>query len=68
MIIAMIAMRVMQSSVDQVIDVVSVRYGFMSATRSMLVPRAFRVRSAALRVAVSDLDDMFVNVVAVHVV
>jgi hypothetical protein len=37
-VVAMIAMRVMQPSVHKVIDVVTMRDGFVSAVRTMLVP------------------------------
>jgi hypothetical protein len=35
MVVAMIAVRMMQSSVHEVIDVVAVRYGFVTATRAV---------------------------------
>jgi hypothetical protein len=42
-VIAMIAMRIMQASAHQVIDVIPVRHGFVTAGRAMLV-RAARLR------------------------
>jgi hypothetical protein len=66
-VVAVITMRVVQTSIDQVIDMVAVRHGLMSATRAVLVSGAFRFRSAPRRVGLADLDDMFVNVIAMHV-
>ena len=60
-------MRVVQLSIDQIIDMVAVRHGLMSTTRAMLVSGASRFRSAPRRVGLVDLNDMFVNVIAVHV-
>ena len=47
MIVAMIAVRMMQMAVDQVIDMVAVRDGRMSAIRAMHVAGLMRLRSRA---------------------
>jgi hypothetical protein len=66
-VIAMTIMRVMQSSVYEVIDVVAVGHGFVSAARPMRM-RAPGLGRAACRVRGADLDDMEVDVVPMHVV
>jgi hypothetical protein len=63
----MIAVRVMQPSVHQVVDVVAVRHGFVSAARTMLV-RASNFGRTAHGVGVADVDGMLVDVIVVHVV
>ena len=67
MIVTVIAMRIMQPTVNEVIDVVTMRYRLMSADRSM------RVRTAYLRRAVHgicgiDCNNMFVDMVVVRMV
>ena len=64
----MIAMRVMQTSVYKIVEVVTVRYGFVSAVRAMHVIRAFGSRGAVHRVRGTDREDVLVNVIPVHVV
>jgi hypothetical protein len=66
MIIAMAIMWVMQPSVDEVIDVITVGHAFVSAVRPMGV-RAPGVGRAARGVGVADLNKMFVDVVPMHV-
>jgi methionine synthase I (cobalamin-dependent) len=66
-IVTVIAMRIMQPTVHEVIDVVAMRYRLMSAGSSM------RVRTAYLRRAVHgicgiDCNNMFVDMVLVHMV
>jgi hypothetical protein len=58
----MAIMRVMQPSFHQVIDVIPMGHGFMSAARSVRV-RAPGVGRAALGVGVAHLDDMFINMI-----
>jgi hypothetical protein len=67
MIIAMAIMWVMQPSVHEVIDVITVGHAFVSAARPMRV-RAPGVGRAARGVGVGDLNNMFVDVVPMHVV
>jgi hypothetical protein len=69
MVVAMIAVRMMQSSVHEVIDVVAVRYGFVTATRAVgIVPRTSHVRHALRRVCLADRQHMLIDVVAMRVV
>jgi hypothetical protein len=58
---------VMQPSVHEVIDVIPVGHGFVSAGRSMGVG-APGAGSAAQGIRVADLDDMFVDMIPVRVV
>ena len=66
-IIAMAIMRVMQPSVHEVIDVITVRHAFVSAAQPMRV-RAPGVGRAARRIGVADLNNMFVDMIPMHVV
>jgi hypothetical protein len=66
-VIAMIAMRMMEASAHQVIDVIPVRHGFVTAGRAMLV-RAARLRRALHGVGGIDRDGVLVDMVVVHVV
>jgi hypothetical protein len=66
MIIAMAIMWVMQPSVHEVIDVVTVGHRFVSAVRPMRVS-APGVGRAARGVGVADLNNMFVDMIPVHV-
>lgn len=69
MVIAMRAMGEVQMAGDQIIDMVSVRHGLMSAVRAMamsgLMPLAAMARRASSRVFRSDTEPMFIDVVAV---
>lgn len=69
MVIAMRAMGEVQMAGDQIIDMVSVRHGLMSAVRAMamsgLMPLAAMGRRASSRVFRSDTEPMFIDVVAV---
>jgi hypothetical protein len=67
MVVAVIAMRMVQPSAHEVVDVITVRHGFVSAGRAMLV-RTASLGSAVHRVCRADRDDMFVDMVAVHMV
>lgn len=66
MIVAMTVVRVMQPSVHEIIDVIAVRYGFVSAARTMRMRAPCRGR-AARRVGVADFDQVFVDMIAMHV-
>src|SRR5260221_3533131 len=66
MVIA-IAMRMMQASAHQVIDVIPVRHGFVTAGRAVLV-RAAHLRRALHGVGGIDRDGMLVDMILVHVV
>jgi hypothetical protein len=56
----MIAMRVMQASAHQIIDVIPMRHGFVPAGRTMFV-RAARLRRALHRIGGIDRDDVLVD-------
>jgi hypothetical protein len=64
----MIPMRMMKPSVHNIIDVVTVGDGFMSAVRTVLMAGASDFRRAVDRVRRSDRDDMFVNMIPLHMV
>ena len=72
MVVAMVTVRVVQVSVDEIVDVVAMGHSLMSAVGAMnmagVVPGAAVVRRASTRVAPIDGDDMFVDVVLVRVV
>jgi hypothetical protein len=67
MIIAMVTMGMMQPPVHEVINVITVRHAFMSATRPMCV-RASRVRRAAQGVGGADLNNVLLDMIFMHVV
>jgi hypothetical protein len=64
----MIAMCVMEPSVDEVIEMITVRDGFVSAVRTMLVAWAPDFGGAVHGVRGADRDDVLVNMIPVHVV
>jgi hypothetical protein len=66
MVIAMAIMRVMQSIVHKVVDVITMRYGFVSAARTMRV-RAPGLGRATRGVGIANLDNMFVDMIFMHV-
>ena len=65
-IIAMAIMWVMQSTAHEVIDVITVGHAFVSAARPMRV-KAPGVGRATRGIGVADLDNMFVNMIPMHV-
>ncbi|WP_174923297.1 MULTISPECIES: hypothetical protein [Burkholderia] len=69
-IVAMIAMRMMKVSVDQIVDVIAMRYRFVPATGPMDVTClvATAARRTPVRVLRADLDPVFVDVIAVRMV
>jgi hypothetical protein len=67
-VVAMIAMRVMKPSFHQVIDMITVRDGFVFAVRTMLMAWTPDFGGAVRGICGADRDDMFVNVIPVHVV
>jgi hypothetical protein len=67
-VVAMIAMCVMEPSVDEVIEMITVRDGFVSAVRTVLVAWAPDFGGAVHGVRGADRDDMLVNMIPVHVV
>jgi hypothetical protein len=68
----MVAMRVVQMAVDQVVDVVAMRYGLVAAARAVhvagFVPGAAVGRGADRGVAGADLDHVLIDMVAMGVV
>jgi hypothetical protein len=65
--VAMIAMRMMERSLNQVIDMIAVRDRFMSAVRTMDMTCAFGGGGAVYGVCAADLDDMLVDMIRVDV-
>jgi hypothetical protein len=65
-------MRMVEVIADQIIDVIAVRNGLMSATWAMFMPRFMAgtamVRRAAVRVGGGDFDRMLVYVLAMRMV
>jgi hypothetical protein len=66
-VVAVIAVWVMQVSVYKVVDVVTVRYSFVTAVRAMRV-RALGSRSVLRWIRGIDRQDMLVNMIPMHVV
>ena len=70
-VVAVITVRMMQMTVDQVVDVITVRYRGVSAVRAVHVPGIVPlavVRRAARGVDIGDLDNMFVVVIVMGAV
>lgn len=70
MVVAVVAMRMMKPAVDQVIDVIAVRDGFMPTARAVPMARLMvaAVRRALVRVFRADFDLVLVDVIAVRMV
>jgi hypothetical protein len=72
MIVAMIAVRVMQMAGDAVIDMITVRHRLMAATRAMhmagLMAAAAMVGCTAVRIVAGYLDHMLVDMAGMRVV
>ena len=64
-IVAMVAVRMMESAIDQVIDVVAVRNCFVAATGTMFVFRIVASVAAelvtAVRVSLADRNSVFLD-------
>jgi hypothetical protein len=65
MIVAVIAMRMVQLTAHEVIDMVAMRYGLVPAVCTVLM-RATDFRCAAHGVFGADINHMFVNVIPMH--
>jgi hypothetical protein len=65
-VVAMITVRMMQPSIHEVINMVTMRHRFVPAGRAMLV-RAARLRRALDGVGGADVDRMLVDMILVHV-
>ncbi|MCR6475192.1 hypothetical protein NU688_03400 [Variovorax sp. ZS18.2.2] len=72
MIIAMIPVRMMKVTVNQVVDVIAMRHGFVAAVGTVNMPclmtRAAMVRRALIGIRDRDFKGVFVHVAVVHVV
>ena len=68
MVVAVVAVLVMQTAVDDVVDVIAVRYGFVAATFAVNVAVAGVNRVAAVRVGFIDAQGMLVVVAVVLMV
>jgi len=72
MVVAMIAVGMMKMSIDEIVDVISMRHSLMPAPRPMHVsgrmPGALMLRRADVRVLRRNLDGVLVHVPSVHVV
>jgi hypothetical protein len=70
-IIAMIAVRMVQMTVDQIIDVIPMGHRLMSAARAVHMPRlvtaAAVIRGAVIGIFRTHLDDMLIHVVTVRI-
>ena len=64
----MVTVLVMQAAVDDVVDVIAVRYGFMAATFAVNVAVAGVNRMAAVRVGFIDVQGMLVVVAVLFMV
>jgi hypothetical protein len=66
----MVAVGVVQVAIDQIVDVIAVGDGFVAAALSMdvssIMSAALMVGGAAVRVLVSDLNHMLIDVIAVR--
>ena len=70
-IVAMIAMRMVQAAIDQIIDVIAMGHRLMAAIRPMhmagIMALAGLAVVAAVRVLGADLDDMLIDMIAMRV-
>jgi hypothetical protein len=61
----MIAVRMVQPAIDQIVDMVAMRHGFMAAIRPVPVCRIMaagaQFRIAAVRIAIVHRDDMLLD-------
>src|ERR1700720_1754339 len=63
----MITVRMVQPAVDEIVDMVTMRDLFVSAVGTVRM-RAVELRRAARGICATDRDDVFVDVILVHVV
>ena len=70
MIVAVIAMRMVQVAVDEIVDVVPMRYRFVTAARAMDVTRLMAatvvIRCALVGIRCIDRERMLVDMITVH--
>lgn len=72
MVVAMVAMRMVQMAVDEIIDVIAMWHGLMTATGSMdmrgIMTSATMFRGAVRRVFLTYLDNMLVDMTIMRMV
>lgn len=72
MVIAMTFARAMQVSIDQIVNVITVRYSFVTTLSAMLVtsfmPLAGMLRCARSRISATICNTMAIYVITVHIV
>ena len=72
MVVAVVAVWVVQVAIDEIVDVVAMRYCFVTAAGAVHVSRfvatAVVVGRASVRVGGADCDDVLINVVTMLVV
>jgi hypothetical protein len=70
-IVAVIAMRMMQASIDKIIQVVAMWNRLMTASRAMLMRRIVStgavLQGAAIRIGGCDFHHVFLNTALIHV-
>jgi hypothetical protein len=70
-IVAVIAMRMMQASIDKIIQVVAMWNRLMTASRAMLMRRIMStgavLQGAAIRIGGCDFHHVFLNTALIHV-
>jgi hypothetical protein len=64
----MVAMSMVKSTVDEVVDVIAVRHRFVSAAGTVLMPMATNLGRATIGVSFTDFDDVLFNKLAVRMV
>ncbi|SEO01275.1 hypothetical protein SAMN05216404_11014 [Nitrosospira multiformis] len=71
MIVAMVIMGMVKMASDQIIHMISVRHGFVPAVGAMYMPLrvtfAFMSRSTVLRIDLTDVYGMLIDMVAVGI-
>jgi hypothetical protein len=67
-VVAMVAVRMMQASINEIINVIAVRNGCVATVGAMnvLPVMAFRAQRAFVGIDVTHRDDVFVHVVAMR--
>ena len=72
MVVAVVAVRVVQVAINEVVNVVAMRYGFVSAAGAVYMSRfvavAVMIWGADVRVGGADGDAVLIDVVAVRMV
>ncbi len=72
MIVAMITVRMMQMTIDEIIDVVAVRHGLVAAALAMdvscIMATTAMIRSTPIRILVGHFNHVFIDMVPMGVV